>query len=923
MIKKIILSITFLSVILYPGKSQVTTKPEFISKNYNGEIEITFDPTQGNGGMIEASECYAHTGLITSESKNNEDWKYAPEKWLDKNPKYKMTKDGGVWKLKITPNIHEYYECPESEEIKKLAFVFNDGIEGGKEGKTADGKDIFIDIVENGLNVKFNTPDGNRLVEINNSVDFNVSASENASISLFMNGTEMQTSTGTNLNYKHTFAQSGDYEFIAEATIGNQSVFDTVTICIAKTTENEKRPEYIQAGINYYDNDHTKATLMLYAKNKSQQPARNVFVIGDFNKWKFSTEYQMKKDGSSGYFWLDITGLEKDREYCFQYAVQRADGSMVQISDPFTEKTVDSDDKYIWDEIYPDKLPYPALANGPAAVIQTGKEKYAWSDATLSFKRPNKNNLVIYELWVHDFSPFRSINGVTARLDYLKNLGINAIELMPVCEFEGNISWGYNPTHYFALDKNYGTPDDFKRFVDEAHKRGIAVILDMVFNHCTGIAPLNKLFPLKENPYFNITAPHTYKIFEDFNHEFDLTFDHFRRVLNYWLEEYKIDGYRMDVSHGLCGTTCNDIKGIINRYYNEGVKTISEDAYFILEHWPWEDGRDGNAERNDLVNMGMLCWENTNNAYSQTAMGWLTDGDGFNEATKDGFVSYTCSHDEERNFYKAEKWGAEQINKDSTIRINRVAANIAMCVMLNGPQMIWQYDELGYDKSIELNGRTGTKPMPEKLGWFTSALRMNQYQTIGRIIHLRTNVYPELFAGNPYSSNVAGGKALRSIIWGDKETEKRIFVISNLSAKDNLNYTLPEGNSWYDYLAGSNTGMAEGTSLTIKAGEVKVWTTEKISLPDIPNTYHFTDWVKNETIHSNDECTVYPTIARDIINISTDNDFERIDIYSLMGQKMISRGNVRNINISGLKQGIYLVIVTYKDHQETVKIIKE
>ena len=121
----------------------ISTIPEIIEKGYEGEIIIKYNPLAGNGGMKDAFICYAHTGLVTSES----NWKYGTAGWRDGDEKYKMTKKDGVWELKI-PNIYEFYGCPRTEEILKMAFVFNDGPNGEKEGKTADGGDIFIELVE-------------------------------------------------------------------------------------------------------------------------------------------------------------------------------------------------------------------------------------------------------------------------------------------------------------------------------------------------------------------------------------------------------------------------------------------------------------------------------------------------------------------------------------------------------------------------------------------------------------------------------------------------------------------------------------------------------------------------------------------------------------------------------------------------------
>ena len=118
--------------------------PAIIQKGYAGEVTIIFNPNEGNGGMKGATQCYAHTGLITSASFNDGDWKNVIDGWRGSSTKGQMTKDGDNWKL-VIPNIYEYYNCPTTTEIKKLAFVFHDGPGGSKEGKTAENADIFVE----------------------------------------------------------------------------------------------------------------------------------------------------------------------------------------------------------------------------------------------------------------------------------------------------------------------------------------------------------------------------------------------------------------------------------------------------------------------------------------------------------------------------------------------------------------------------------------------------------------------------------------------------------------------------------------------------------------------------------------------------------------------------------------------------------
>ena len=592
------------------------------------------------------------------------------------------------------------------------------------------------------------------------------------------------------------------------------------------------RPDGIDQGI-YYGDDGTSVTLCTYAASKTE-PAKRVFLIGDMTDWKLDATHQMKRDGN--YFWITLTGLEPQKEYCFQYAVERADGVKVQISDLYSEKVIHPDDKWEPRQVDPTLIQYPEQGadGGYVTVIQTQKPKFQWSDATLNFQRPDKNNLVIYELWVYDYTANRSLKGVMERLDYIQQLGVNAIELMPICEFDGNYNWGYSPNHYFAPDRAYGSETLIKTFIDECHKRGMAVILDMVFNHATGLNPMNKLYPygtdLKNNPWFNVTAPHSDNVYEDWNHDFEPAQKMFKRSIQYWLKEYKVDGFRFDLSHGFCGTTKNSVTHLKD-YYNNGLKAVSPTAYMICEHWGDQMG----SERPQLINEGMLCWANTTNAYCQTAMGWLKDGDSFADANKDGYVSYCESHDEERMQYKAKRWGNGDMQTNEATRLGRIAENVAMNVLLNGSHMIWQFEEIGYDYSINSDAthrfvgqeksdyRCNIKARPEAEGYFSNVNRIAAYTKCAQAIQLRTKIMPEVFAGNPTAQQLGSGKQVRYVQWGSD-----VYVVANFDIAAQ-SATLPDG-TWYDYYAGGTN--ASGT-ITLQAGEVKIYTGKKVALPEI------------------------------------------------------------------------------------------
>lgn len=751
--RKIILSLLLLCAV--GMAAQVTPDPNPIPTGYTGAVTIIFDASQGNGGMIGATKCYAHTGLITAASTSDTDWKNVIGSWRGTTQPQLTSLGNNKWQLDI-PNIFTFYGVPETTDIKKLAFVFHDGPGGNKEGKAASG-DIFV--------------------------------------------------------------------VLGEKTEGD--IWEAVEGVTAIT---KSRPSGLKQGITY-GADGTSVTLCTYAASRTES-AKRVFLLGDMTDWKLSKDYQLYKDGN--YFWITLTGLTKGKEYRFQYAVERADGVRKQICDLYSEKVLHPDDKWEPKTADPTLISYPTKGadGGYVTVIQPGKADYNWSSATLNFKRPNKNNLIIYETWVLDYTTTRTFKGLMDRLDYIQNLGVNAIELMPITEFEGNQSWGYNPTLYFAMDKSYGKAEDMKAFVDACHQRGIAVILDMVFNHTTGQNPMAKLYPwtssspteteLRFNPWFNVSTEvkHDNNDYgEDWNHGFEPAHEMFTRALQYWLKEFKVDGYRLDLSHGICGRNTYDAVDQLKDYYDKGVKAVSSDAYMILEHW----GSSMGSDRPKLINYGMQCWANTNNAYCQTAMGWLKDGDSFDEANQDGYISYCESHDEERMQYKAKAYGNGDLQTNEEARLGRVAENVAFNVLLNGSHMIWQFEEIGYDISIDQNGRTGTKPNPKTKGYFTQAERVDAFTKSAQVITLRTQLMPSVFEGNPTASSISSGKALRTIQWGSN-----VFVAANFDVNSNQAVTLPSG-TWYDYLNGAV--KATNSTYSLAPGELKVFTSTAVKAP--------------------------------------------------------------------------------------------
>jgi len=681
------------------------------------------------------------------------------------------------------------------------------------------------------LMVDLTTPIG-QYVEQNVSYSIACTATKVATMTLYLDGVSQKSTTGTTMTAPVTFANLGKHTLKLVAVAGEEKDSVSITTTAIAATVEEKRPDGLKMGVTYDKNSPVGVTLCTFAagcKNANDPseliPARAVYVLGSFNSWNMNEQYRMKRDGN--YFWLKFN-VSPNSDVPYQYLVVRSDGKVVKISDLYATRVKEG----------------VSGAEGYTSIIHTQETAYKWSEKTTNFVRPDKNNLVIYELWVYDHTANKNLKGLLSRLDYFSELGVNCIELMPVNEFDGDQSWGYSPNHYFAVDKQYGNPNDLKAFVDSCHGRGIAVVLDMVLNHSTGNNPMNKLYPygddLKYNPWFNVTAPHPDNVYEDWNHDFAPTHQMMIDVLKFWMEEYKVDGYRLDLSHGLCGKNYNAVANLKD-YYSKAVQPLG--GYMMLEHW----GTNMGSDRPNLVNAGMMCWENTSSAFFQTGMGWLKDGDDLSNANKDNYVSYPENHDEERTMAAAKMWGNGDLQTSETSRAARVPLNLGFQCMLNGPQLFYHFTEQGFEiaKFQNAAGRYGKndggdcaygkstcdgsnyKMLPKeayKMTWTSdTAIHMQAMREVSKIIRLRTRYLSDVFAGNPTSATLTSGQKLRKITWGTDVT-----VAGNFSATDNQTYYPPSGSTWYDYLAG---GVAAQSSYTLKPGEIVVLTGKKIS-PD-------------------------------------------------------------------------------------------
>ncbi|MDO5524384.1 MAG: alpha-amylase family glycosyl hydrolase [Bacteroidia bacterium] len=596
-------------------------------------------------------------------------------------------------------------------------------------------------------------------------------------------------------------------------------------------------------GINYEDNA-TEVTFVLYDKDKNGARKDFAHVIGDFNNWTLSNDEksQMFRDDAAGVWWITLTGLDATKEYAFQYYVGKTGEEPIRVADAYSRKILDpANDPYISSSTYPENKTYPQGGIGIVSVFKTQPDTYNWQ--VTNFKTPATDNLVIYEMLFRDFTTSGDINGALAKLDYLKSLGVNAIELMPVQEFDGNDSWGYNPAFFFAMDKAYGTDKMYKQFIDECHKRGMAVIFDVVYNHATGANPFAKMWwnatankTAANNPYFNVDAPHPYSVFHDFNHESTLVRNFVKRNLEFLLKEYNIDGFRFDLTKGF--TQRNSSEATASNYdasriailkdYSSTIKNVKADALVIMEHFA------DNREETELANAGMMVWRNANWAYCQSAMGYREESSfehsyyATSSRPENSLVSYMESHDEERAAYKQAQYGNGILKTDLKAQMSQLGNNAAFFFTVPGPKMVWQFGELGYDVSIEENGRTGKKPV--KWEYLDNAERKKLHDTYAKLINFRFT-HSELFTSTAtldWKVTPTFWETGRFLTLSSFGGNKQVVVVGNFTnAVINATTTFPENGTWYNYFNVSETLNATSATMTVNvpANSFKMFTT--------------------------------------------------------------------------------------------------
>lgn len=776
-------------------------------------------------------------------------------------------------------------------------------------------------------------------------------SSETATFTLRVDGSQVnQQAAITNYSFTYPIPQSsGEYPVTLEVANAQNDTTISFSYLVNSPSPVVPRPAGIIPGINYSNGDDTQVTLCLWAPGKSA-----VYLVGEFNSFQLGASAIMNRDGE--YFWATVNGLTPGLEYAYQYIF---DG--IKIADPYADKILDPDDQYIPENIYPNLKVFPQEARSSKwfenrlAIFQTAQQPYNWQ--VTNFEKPDKEKLVVYELLIRDFfdDGDNDYQSLIDTMSYFKRLGVNAIELMPIMEFGGNNSWGYNPQFMFAPDKAYGPKNKLKEFVDVCHQNGIAVILDIAMNHQDMPNPYLLMDfnyttskPNPTNKWFNVNATHPFSVFFDLNHESSYTKAYLDTINHYWLNEYKIDGYRFDLSKGFTQVNNPNDVNAWSQYDGSRIAILKRmadkiwehfpDTYVILEHLAVNSEEKELAEYRANEGKGMMLWGNLNHAYGQNAMGYADGSDiswvlhNNRTWTVPHVVGYMESHDEERMIYRTTNYGNSQGSyniKELNTGLNRAKAASTIFYTIPGPKMLWQFGELGYDYSInycedtgEINDNCRTYPKPVEWEYQEEYNRSRLYTHVSDLLRLRKEY--DVFTNG--DATLGSNSALeKQLILKNKPYTASPVTANDMNAAVAVNFNtmiktvyvdFPHTGTWYDYY-GYGTQLNVNVTpfpMQLKAGEYKLYTDVEITNPVVTA-------VESERVNT---VSFYPNPVQRVLNISTHETIVELNMHNILGVPMhLKRLSETEWDVSGLREGVYVGEAITNRGSVKIKIIKK
>jgi 1,4-alpha-glucan branching enzyme len=967
--KKLTLLTFFIIVGFFSTFSQVSINPGAIEVDQPVTITVDLNSNETNcNGLNNPQKVYMHSGI--GDNTNAFGFSVIGN-WGQDDGVGEMTSNGdGTWSITIVPQ--EYYGLTQQQaaEATRIGIVFRNP-DGTQELKATGCQDFIL--LVGAVQINITSPStrpaiitsGSNLT-VSATIAFQGSTTVQGTFEIFYNNVSVATGTCGFPTCNRTLTNitnSGTLRFVGSPPGTDETGEASFEVFVIDTAIEEPIPSGLIDGINYDTNDPTKATLVLTAPGKEY-----VQIAGSFNNYNPTEDYAMKRDPVSGKFWLELNGLTSGNIETYQYWVFDSNpiaGSpaLVKTADPFSTLVLSPfDDPFIPSTTYPNLPAYPAGQQREVTVLQTGQTPYNWQ--VENFEKPKMEDLIIYEVLVRDFDADRNYQDLIDKVDYFKSLNINAIHLMPVMEFEGNESWGYNTSFHMALDKFYGTEDKLKELIDVCHQNGIAIILDVVLNHAFGRNPLVRMWmndpdgdgwggPADDSPYFNKFPTHSFNVGNDFNHQQPLVQEYTRRVIEHWITEFKIDGFRWDLTKGFtqnCGNgTFDGDFGCTQNYQQDRIDVLKEYAdyswsldnthYVIFEHLGSDNEEQQWANYRINEGKGIMLWGKMTDEYNELTMG-QNGNKNFNRMghksrgfSQPRLLGYAESHDEERLMYKNLQFGnstnPNHDVKNLNVALSRMSALGAITLTIPGPKMIWHFGELGMEQSIftcnngtvnEPGGggdcKLDTKPQPQWVNnWTSDPIRSQIYSDWARINALK--IAEPVFEGD-YTIE-SGGFTPKIFIFNTSlpsDQLRNVIVYANFGVNNaTVSSDFPYGGTWYDLMdeTGATTVDGSTANITLQPGEFRI-------LGNAPP-----ETLSVDNVEGLNKLSIYPNPANTEFSLNTQTtEVSVIDITGKQVKQFKGDFNAGQIfDISDLNTGIYIVKASNNNGQSTTsKLVK-
>jgi 1,4-alpha-glucan branching enzyme len=493
---------------------------------------------------------------------------------------------------------------------------------------------------------------------------------------------------------------------------------------------------------------------------------------------------------------------------------------------------------------------------GKMSAFTLGYQDHSWSAGEAAWRTPALHDLIVYELQLEEFG--EGLEGTIDRLDYLADLGVNCLEVMPVSNVSMTVDWGFLPIGYFGVDERFGNRSDFQRFVDAAHQRGIAVVVDSVYGHTGADFPYCDLYRrlrYRDNPFLGAFAKDYFGESTDYTRQ--LTRDFFYSVNYLWLDRLHVDGFRYDcvpnywdgpAGQGYANLVYSTYQlvrtglaagGHWQRFSNGGGITLIQCAeqledpagvlYQSYSNCTWQNQTFDAARAVASGNRGAI-----------TDLGFRLGLDGFPASVTAGgdaiaktALQYIENHDHERfvcNFNLISR-GEVLLQEGDRALWYKVQPYLIGLLTARGIPMLWQGQEFSENYWLP-DGGVGRVMLLRPVRWdyFYDDAGTSMVRLVRALIRLRRQS-PELREGNYFFYNDWGQYQSRGLLLFSRALANHFTLVAlNFSDADqSVPFAFPVGGTYGEMLHGDPADMLAGvtantpTTLRVPSNYGRIW----------------------------------------------------------------------------------------------------